>query len=56
MGINIVLIALVFWAAGCLAVAWLLDKWQEHRYDSRSTPVLMQHYSRRTNRAHPRRW
>ena len=40
MGINIVLIALVFWAVGCLVLGWLLDTWQERRIDTRAEQVL----------------
>ncbi len=56
MGINVVLIALMFWTVGCLALAWLLDRWQERRMATRAVPVLVPHYSRRTNRVHPRHW
>ena len=56
MGINIVLIALVFWAVGCLVLGWLLDTWQERRIDTHSVPVIEPHYTRRTNRVHPKHW
>jgi hypothetical protein len=55
MEINIALVALVFWAAASLAVAWLLDRWQAHRQATRSVPVLIPHYTRHTTRIRTRR-
>ena len=54
MGFNIVLVAVIFWAVGCLVLGWLLDTWHEHRMATHSVPVLR--YTRRTNRVPPRRW
>ncbi len=56
MGINVVLVALIFWAVGSLVVAWALDRWQERRVATHSVTVLAPHYSRHTNRVHPRHW